>query len=241
MYCIRDNYCENEINETLDSVSGKCYWTRRRVRSSGRHQYGVYTAARRIAQDIGARVVVDIGCGPATKLVRLFDEGFELYGIDQPPAIELCRSMGIPGRYLSEDLENPTTAIKEFVEAADLVICADVIEHLGDPTALLRYVQGLVNDDSRVVFSTPDRDALAGPQSTRPSNSAHVREWSFTEFRSYLEQSGFRVEKHARQLPCRLGANTTTAAFVCDRLMRGLPWRTCQMAVCRRESRSQTQ
>lgn len=80
---------------------------------------------------------------------------------------------------------------------ADLVVCADVIEHVADPDALMRFIARVAKD--RVVISTPDRDLVyAGRTRYRfgpPANPAHVREWNMDEFNRYVARF-LQVEKH---------------------------------------------
>src|SRR5215831_1019668 len=69
----------------------------------------------------------------------------------------------------------------------DLVICADVIEHLPEPDGLLRYLQSIA--PCWIVLSTPDRDVVGARYGTMegpPKNIHHVREWNMPEFRSYI-------------------------------------------------------
>jgi len=73
----------------------------------------------------------------------------------------------------------------------DLVICADVIEHLPDPNQLLAFVKLL--SPCNIIFSTPDRNLLrVGIHNGPPRDLAQVREWSMPEFRAYIE-SAFEV------------------------------------------------
>ena len=72
----------------------------------------------------------------------------------------------------------------------DLLICADVIEHVMNPDELMSYIMKM--NPEHLVISTPDRDLLVqliqrdnnGP----PKNPYHVREWSFGEFAEYISQ-----------------------------------------------------
>jgi 2-polyprenyl-3-methyl-5-hydroxy-6-metoxy-1,4-benzoquinol methylase len=74
----------------------------------------------------------------------------------------------------------------------DMIICADVIEHIKNPDSVLQYFEYL--KPKVIVISTPDRDLLLnynGP----PKNPAHVREWSYKEFSEYIG-SFFKVKEH---------------------------------------------
>ena len=72
----------------------------------------------------------------------------------------------------------------------DVVICADVIEHLVDPDELIQFIKNL--KFTFLVLSTPDRSLMYkrwqrgyyGP----PRNPAHVREWTRYEFLKYISR-----------------------------------------------------
>ena len=71
---------------------------------------------------------------------------------------------------------------------ADMVICADVIEHVDDPDELIEFIKKM--NFKHLIISTPDRNLLhsklgrsiTGP----PVNKHHIREWTFDEFAEYI-------------------------------------------------------
>jgi hypothetical protein len=70
---------------------------------------------------------------------------------------------------------------------ADLVICADVIEHLDNPDDLLDFIDDI--DFRLLIISTPERDGQAGKNDFGPpENTSHYREWNAVEFKNYLRQ-----------------------------------------------------
>ena len=75
----------------------------------------------------------------------------------------------------------------------ELVICADVIEHLQNPDVI---VEAIKKSGAKIaVISTPDRSLIPGGMSGPPRNPHHVREWTMKEFDSYLRQH-FDVLEH---------------------------------------------
>jgi SAM-dependent methyltransferase len=79
----------------------------------------------------------------------------------------------------------------------DLIICADVIEHLVDPDVVLRWIRLFSKPTSRIVLSTPERDLRRGRRSLGPpENLGHVREWNSREFCAYLDSRGFDILQH---------------------------------------------
>ena len=105
--------------------------------------------------------------------------------------------------WLQSNFETPP------ITQADIVICADVIEHLLNPDELLECMARI--DSEFIVLSTPDRDLLTKGVDGPPDNNAHVREWNFEEFGAYIG-SHFEVIVHevineaqaTQYLVCRL-------------------------------------
>lgn len=93
----------------------------------------------------------------------------------------------------------------------DVVICADVIEHVIDPQRLLDFI-----DECRfrhLVISTPARDLLYRPWAPRywgpPRNRTHQREWTRREFRAFvgetfkvLDQRVVQFDQRTQMLVC---------------------------------------
>ena len=231
-YGIRSDYQPNPVNQSFDEVSGEEFWTPDRIATSARHQRAVYRLARRLAQDLGTRRVIDVGCGLATKLMAFFDSEYDLIGLDQESAVEMCRQMHDRGTFIGVNLLD-TSDIASLRQTADLVICSDVIEHVEDPDVLLALLRNLARGDARVVISTPERVALHGPDVVSPTNPVHIREWSRDELATYLTSSGFDVQSHSVLFPFSPKVDPMTVRYVLDRVRRRRPWRTTQVAVCR--------
>jgi 2-polyprenyl-3-methyl-5-hydroxy-6-metoxy-1,4-benzoquinol methylase len=145
----------------------------------------VYAAAFQIANSRGFRRIADIGCGSGFKLVKYFSNNFNTTGFEIEPTLSWLRMT-----YPNQRWE-PSDFLNSYVEQQfDLLINADVIEHLVNPNILLDWIDAL--DFEILVLSTPDRDLLpriqAGTQSQTgpPVNPTHVREWSFDEFARYI-------------------------------------------------------
>jgi hypothetical protein len=169
--------------------------------SSDECQWEVYSLARLIADAEGCRSVTDVGCGSGYKLLRHFRH-CKTVGVDVPETVKWLRSRYPEGEWLSEDMGQPSSL------RSDLVISADVIEHVLQPDQLLRYIQGM--EPRLVVLSTPTRTLLrdgyhAGP----PQNPCHLREWDFAEFHSFVA-AYFNIVHHLVTHPYQ-----TTQMIVC--------------------------
>lgn len=218
---------------TIATLTSQQYWTERRIRASSKYQYSVYREAYRLAGQLAAQTVVDIGCGVATKLNLFFAREFEIYGVDTAEAVRLCRERFSIGNYYVDDLERPSLDLRSLLPTIDVVICSDVIEHLSEPDFLLDYLRNISFEHTHLVLSTPARENLLGDTARSPSNPEHVREWSVSEFRSCVEAFGFRILRHIQLLPFHFGPDRLTVAFIMNRLKSGLPLRTNQMIICK--------
>ena len=131
--------------------------------------------------------VLDIGCGSAFKLLANFQN-------ISKAGVELNTS------WLNQQYPNEIwysfsdQTWKTF--PAQLVVCADVIEHVPNPDAFIAYLLG-PQHAQYFVFSTPDRNLDTSPwKFGPPNNESHYREWTFEEFNNYISKY-FRVVLHS--------------------------------------------
>lgn len=162
------------------------------IENSVRYQADVYRRAGELARVPRVRSVVDIGCGLATKLIeQVAPHCAEVTGVDLDDIVAICRQRYPTGRWIAGDVEDPAFAL---AGSYDLIICADVIEHLRDPDRVLDVIRAASHAETEVVISTPDRDRRRGPNDIGPpGNWSHVREWNAAEFREYLQSRDFVV------------------------------------------------
>lgn len=166
------------------------YWTPKRAAENYPYQIHVYRWAARLARSRQDCAVLDIGCGTGLKLERLVAPHCErVVGIDREAPV-------VPGEarpsfeFISMDLENPgDPAIEPF----DVIIAADVIEHLVDPGPLLALILRCAHERTSILISTPDRARLRGRACGACKKEDHVREWARGEFIEFLGARGFRV------------------------------------------------
>jgi SAM-dependent methyltransferase len=156
-------------------------------------QPDVYTTAAAIARTLGAKRIIDVGCGSAAKLVPLHP-ALEIVGIDYGANLDGCRARYPWASWRHHDLEEETPLPVSDEELQDAVlISSDVIEHLVRPELLVRKLaMGLRAGARAVIISTPERERTWGPlQLGPPPNVAHVREWTQGELAAFLESEGF--------------------------------------------------
>src|SRR5262245_30406221 len=171
-YCIKDGYKPRLSNRYFDDTPLTDEW-----------QKEVYEKARELADLHGLSSVLDIGTGSGFKLLKYFGDKDTL-GMDVPRTVSWLKQT-YPDRNWTDQ--------REPVPGYQLVICADVIEHVPDPDQLLDLIAQCNPHFS--VISTPDRAMLTRGQDGPPGNKAHVREWTFDEFEHYISRR-FKISEH---------------------------------------------
>lgn len=132
-------------------------------------------------------IIYDIGTGGGFKLVSLFPSThFRTVGFEVEPALSWLHTK-YPDRDWRDALRNQLVSEDDVIQqhggmGSCLVICADVIEHIPDPDELLSKLWEIPCD--LFVMSTPTRPFKHGGPPTNPS---HIREWTFFEFKLYLQ------------------------------------------------------
>jgi SAM-dependent methyltransferase len=170
------------------------------IEDSSTWQYEVYECASRIIRKYKLTSILDIGCGCGMKLKKLIlPASQDITGIDEASTIAWCKQNHDFGTWYDDNLEDPKL---DLGRTFDLIISADVIEHLVNPDKLLDVIKRFSSKDSYIILSTPERDATRGKDDMGPPQyHLHAREWNFNEFRKYIEHQGFRVIKHFRAEP----------------------------------------
>jgi hypothetical protein len=154
----------------------------------------VYPLAAALARRAGATHVIDVACGRARKLVALQPE-FETVGLDFGANLDYCRSHHAEGTWVEVNLECPWAGLvpADAVRNA-VVVCSDVIEHLVNPTELLRGLAEISLRSRAVLLSTPERTRTWGPgHMGPPPNPAHIREWSLDELVELARHHGIAL------------------------------------------------
>jgi len=169
-------------------------------------QTAVYAYTRALVDEIGAISVADVGCGSGFKLVSFFGDMLTV-GYDLEPTLSYLRK-AYPGHaWLESNLDESFHPMP-----VDVVISADVIEHIPDTD---KYLAMLKRFCARYyVVSTPDR-ARPGHLSEEgpPKNNAHVREWHHDELAAYFAYHGFNVLASRENRP---GSNQNTMWFLLE-------------------------
>lgn len=182
-YNLPENYIEHlQPDYFHDTLEDSTAW-----------QADVYRLAAKLARASGIHHLLDIGCGQGKKLMSYANE-FSLMGVDFKDNIDACHSL-YPQKalWLSRDLEKETLDSEYF--NGTIAICADVIEHIPNPSALIETLKNACKTAKYVLVSTPDRDRVykGQPQNGPPGNPCHVREWTNSELTAWLSSEGLPI------------------------------------------------
>jgi SAM-dependent methyltransferase len=169
-FSIKPGYHHATYAEQLDATLSTDEW-----------QKEVYQLAADLAKQSRFHTILDVGCGSGYKLVHMLGD-FDTTGIEVNPTYEwLVKNYPHKKWLLFDDITNPG------VLETDMVVCADVIEHLPNPDDILDFISDI--NFKILVISTPERDAVAGRNDFGPpENTAHFREWNAVEFKNYLRR-----------------------------------------------------
>jgi 2-polyprenyl-3-methyl-5-hydroxy-6-metoxy-1,4-benzoquinol methylase len=166
-------------------------------------QKEVYLLAASIAKNRGYSSVIDLGCGSAFKLIKYL-------GFCKTTGIETTKTY----HWLKEKYPQQHWISFEETDASrlesDLLICADVIEHIDNPDLLLQFIRSI--NAKQIVISTPERDKNLGKKDIGPpENPFHFREWNADEFRKYIS-SWFVIEEQ-----CIFSDRSVTQVIICKK------------------------
>lgn len=222
-----------DINATHDDNRTEFYWDEYRRGISKYYQLPVYQLAKKYSRKNSK--IADIGSGPAYKLANIFRGHPNLFAYDQANAIKIVKNLYPHIKSYAVDFES--LDIHSY-EQADIVICADVIEHVTNPDLLLGFIQSILSSSGLLIISTPCRKRLRGKYSLSSPKKEHIREWSADEFICYLQSLGFCVKSHrfSMQFPFSLALLPLYAQEILNSFKNRTPLRlfSCSIVVAQR-------
>jgi 2-polyprenyl-3-methyl-5-hydroxy-6-metoxy-1,4-benzoquinol methylase len=200
--------------------------------------HGLSAAHRLVLEEVpdGARVL-DVGCATGYLAAELSRRGCVVDGIEVDPiaaqeARACCRHI------IVGDLEAPATRadVERMIADTppDIIICADVLEHLRDPWTVLAWLRTLLAPGGRVVISVPNiahwtgrRALLRGRFDSTDYglfDRTHLRFFTRASAAELARRAGFAVRaEHLAGAPLPLESRVPALGRVRDRCVRRYP------------------
>lgn len=130
--------------------------------------------------------ILEIGCGNGAMLRLLAARGIDARGVDASSSgIEQCAAAGLRAQCLDVSVDGLPFADDEF----DMVLSLETFEHLMNPYYALQEVRRVLSSGERFLCSVPN--PLSGHPYLYPGL------FEYPNFRRFLEQSGFVIERVA--------------------------------------------
>lgn len=147
----------------------------------------------------GSRVL-DVGCAEGYLAALLKERGCDVVGMEADPAAAAKAAM-VCDHVIAGDVEDP--AIRDLAaHEFDRVLFGDVLEHLRDPAAVLRWARGIapvaVVSLPNIGHWTARREVLRGrfPQADHGLfDRTHLRFFTRATARGLVEDAGWRVTR----------------------------------------------
>ncbi len=149
-------------------------------------RYGVVVREVEVRAPIDS--VLDIGCGDGYLMAQVSPFANEVHGVDpEEQAVDLAKEM-LGGDSKSRVVLGNCYDLPYPDEAFDVVLLADVIEHLKDDDACLREIRRVLRRTGTLVVTTPQW------RSDRVWDERHEREYQSSELRDLLSRHFARVD-----------------------------------------------
>lgn len=163
-------------------------------------QIPVYIDAREFMIELKIKSVLDIGCGNPQKL-KAYIHPFidDIVGLDLQAVVDQIKEAC--GTWIGCDLNDGDIDLKR---SFGLIIVADVIEHLKNPTGLFDVIKRHADDSTVIIISTPEKASIQVNTEINPHNTCHETEYTKDEMQTMINQNGLCViniksytERHA--------------------------------------------
>ena len=144
--------------------------------------------------------VLDVGCGDGKLAARLKQRQCFVVGVDRDPEM-IAAARPICDEVVCADIE--TYALERWTQRFDVVLCADVLEHLVEPTRVLARLRDVLKPAGFLVASIPNvahwsiRLRLAtgdfGPDEFGILDADHLHAYTLKTARQLLRSAGFDI------------------------------------------------
>lgn len=132
-------------------------------------------------------IALDAGCGVGSNYDVLARHADSVVGIDSSEhAIDYCASKGYRALH--------TVPVHAHIseQPYDLILCADVLEHIHDDREAVEHLSSLLNDNGILIVTVPAHQSLWNDNDVY---SHHVRRYEYQELRKLLTSHGLKIHK----------------------------------------------
>ena len=139
--------------------------------------------------------VLEVGCGIGNITEFLVaDDRLRLTAIDiEPSYVEaVTGKFAARGGFqaLVQDITSPGLVASLGAEAFDTIVCLNVLEHIQDDRATLRYFHDLLHEKGRLALLCPAHPCLFG---SMDRDVGHYRRYERDKLEFMLKETGFKV------------------------------------------------
>lgn len=198
-------YAYNVVRSLIDYKSAVCGFKKTTTYAEYFKSYPLrehrYSSHNLIANYLGSnKAVLDIGCGSGYISYKLKASNNIICGVDIEEN-ELNQSNC--DEFVPADLD--TTDRFDNIDLAkyDVILCADIIEHLKNPGDLLSEIRKGIRPDAKVIISVPNvaniivRVSLMFGKFSYSDSSildkGHLRHFTFSTIKDLITNNGFRI------------------------------------------------
>lgn len=150
-----------------------------------RHSRRIFAS---LSADLSPTSILDVGCGEGSLLSALMKEHSDAIGTGlevSDHAIALAEKV-VP----SASFKNCDVATNALLETFDLVVSADVVEHIADDTTAIQNMAAMTAPGGRLIIST-----LQGRMRNFERQVGHVRNYAPHELERKIESAGLKIER----------------------------------------------
>lgn len=154
---------------------------------------------RQLPAEGAGRSVLDVGCGNGYLAELLAERGYRVTGVERPGGYQQPFPPSV--RLIEADLEHGLPHLEP--STFDYVLCADILEHLRDPSRVLEQLRSVLRPDGLLVASLPNSgnvyfrlNILAGrfPQEDKGLfDRTHLRFFMWSGWADLLSRTGWSV------------------------------------------------
>jgi 2-polyprenyl-3-methyl-5-hydroxy-6-metoxy-1,4-benzoquinol methylase len=154
-----------------------------------KHEAYVHRAVQRL-KELGAKTVIEVGCGDGWNCGKLVEAGFDVVGTDWSRNGIAYAQMLVPeARFFCGDLRDEAFK-RQFPDKFDAALFVEVLEHIppDDCPAALRNIAEVIKNGGGFVLTTP---SVNYPN----ENVQHYRHFDEKTLRDLLTGAGFTILK----------------------------------------------